>query len=88
MLINENALIGGSIEYFMTPLALIELGKYQWTNKDLAAALPHWQDATLVAARYEQYSCSPMPCKSFRLRVHAATELNCSRQFNPLPRGV
>lgn len=56
MLINENALIGGSIEYFMTPLALIELGKYQWTNKDLAAALPHWQDATLVAARYEQYS--------------------------------
>ncbi len=56
LLISENALIGGNVDYFMTPLALIELGKYQWFQKDLAIALPHWQDATLSAARYEQYS--------------------------------
>jgi len=56
MLISENALIGGNINYFMTPLALIELGKYQWFQKDIATALPHWQDASLIAARYEQYS--------------------------------
>ena len=56
VLINENALIGGNVDYFMTPLALLELGKQQWFQKDLATALPHWQDASLVAARYEQYS--------------------------------
>ncbi len=55
-LIKANALIGNDIDYFMTPLALLQLGKYQWLQKDVATASPYWQDASLIAARYEQYS--------------------------------
>ena len=55
-LIKANALIGNDIDYFMTPLALLQLGKHQWMQKDVASALPYWQDASLIAARYEQYS--------------------------------
>ena len=55
-LITANAFIGNDLDYFMTPLALLQLGNYQWKQKDIQAALPYWQDATLVAARYSQHS--------------------------------
>lgn len=55
-IIKSNALIGNNIDYFMTPLALLQLGKHQWMHKDVATALPYLQDASLIAARYEQYS--------------------------------
>ena len=55
-LIKANAFLGGDTDYFMTPLALLQLGKHQWKHKDVGAALQPWQDGSLIAARYEQYS--------------------------------
>ncbi len=55
-LISEHAVTRDDAEYFMTPLALIELGKYEWLERDLETALTRLKDATLIAARYEQYS--------------------------------
>ncbi len=55
-LIQSNAVMNGNTGYFMTPLALLAIGKLHWYDDEFAAALPHLQDATLIAARYEQYS--------------------------------
>ncbi len=55
-LIQSNAVLNGNTGYFMTPLALVAIGKLHWYDDEFAAALPYLQDATLVAARYEQYS--------------------------------
>lgn len=55
-LIQANTYINGDIDYFMTPLALLQLGKAHWKQKNIGAAIPLWQDGSLIAARHEQYS--------------------------------
>lgn len=55
-LIEAHAYLGNDIDYFMTPLALLQLGKLQWKQQNIGAALPYWQDGSLTAARYEQHA--------------------------------
>ncbi len=55
-IIKANAYVGTDIDYFMTSLALLQLGKHQWKQSNIGAALPFWQDGALTAARNEQFS--------------------------------
>ena len=55
-LITAHTFMGKDVDYFMTPFALLQLGKLQWKQNNIAAALPFWQDGSLIAARYEQHS--------------------------------
>jgi CHAT domain len=55
-LIQAHAYINSDIDYYMTSLALLQLGKLHWKQQNIGAALPYWQDGSLIAARYEQHA--------------------------------
>lgn len=55
-LIQPQVFLRNDVDYFMTPLALLQLGKLQWKQNNVVAALASWQDGTLIAARHEQFS--------------------------------
>lgn len=55
-LLRDGALIGKQADYYLSSLALMMLGKLDARDGNYAAAIVHLQDATLVAAHFEQYS--------------------------------
>ncbi len=66
--LRSGVLINAKFEYFMTPLALLALAEIDAREGKYQSSITALQDATLVAAQYEQYS----------LLAEAFTELSSS----------
>ncbi len=54
-IIRSGVLLGNQFDYFMSPLALISLAEIDAQRGNLPAAIAVLQDASLLAARYEQH---------------------------------
>ncbi len=56
-LLRDGTLIANQADYYLSPLALLVLGKLDAREGNYPAAIINFQDATLLAAQFEQYAC-------------------------------
>lgn len=55
-LLRQGALVGNQSDYYLSPLALLVLGELEASEGNYAAAIAHYQDASLVAAHFDQHA--------------------------------
>lgn len=55
-LLRQGALVGNQSDYYLSALALLVLGELEAREGNYAAAIVHYQDASLVAAHFDQHA--------------------------------
>jgi CHAT domain len=54
-LIRNSATINNEFDYYLTPLALLRLGKYHWQKGDVVTAITYFQEASVASAKMDQF---------------------------------
>ena len=55
-LLQQGMLIGNQADYYLSPFALLVLGKLEARDRNYAAAVTNFQDAAILAAQFDQHT--------------------------------